>query len=340
MRGHGAAAIWQTRQARQPRPSRPPRQTGQVWRAWRSWLIAASLAVPAAALADCPVAESIAPGVHLLAGQGDAPSPANGGQVVNRVFLVGPQGVVVIDPGPTPEAGRRLRCAIAKVTPLPVVAVVGTHPHPENVLAALAFPEAPVYATAEAAAAMARRCAVCQQRLAAQIDDPQLANLQARLPDHPVTQALNLRPGGRAIALIPLGAAHSPGDLAVLDTASGVLVGGDAANVGELPDLHDGRVAEWAAALRRLAALPGMTAVVPGRGRPFAAPRLGEPLRYLDALWRIARERVEAPDGFVPPPSLPAPLRAFPGDPARHALNFQHALREAEDAWWAQGPRR
>lgn len=301
---------------------------------WRIWLLAAALAVPTAGLAACPVTERLADGVFLLAGEGGTPSPGNRGEVVNRVVLIGPTGVVVVDPGPTPEAGQQLRCAIAQLTRLPVVAIVATHPHPENVLAAHAFPEAPLHAAAGAADAMARRCAVCQARLATQIGAPQLAELRPRLPDHRVAQILALSPGGRSLALIPLGAAHSPGDLAVLDTASGILVGGDAANVDELPDLHDGQVNAWAAALRRLATLPGVAAVVPGRGQPFAPRRLDEPLRYLDALWQFARQRVEAPDGFVPPASLPLPLRAFPGDPARHALNLQHALREAEDAWW------
>lgn len=289
----------------------------------------------ASAPANCPAAEAIAPGVYLVPGSGDLPSPANAGQVVNRVFLVGAQGVVLIDPGPTPEAGEALRCTIGRVSALPVIAIIDTHPHPENVLAALAFPEAPVHATSAAAEAMARRCAACQQRLAAQIGDDRLAGLRPRLPERLVSARTTLALGGRSLELIPLGAAHSPGDLAVLDRASGWLIGGDVVNVEDLPDLHDGRVADWIAALRMVSALPAVSGIVPGRGRPATPQDLENPLRYLDTLWSLARQRVETPDGFVPPVTLPDRLQAFAGDAGRHALNLQHALREAEELWWS-----
>lgn len=288
--------------------------------------------------AACPTAEAIGPGVHLLAGRDSTPDPANGGQVVNRLFLVGTQGVVVIDPGPTPASGQALRCAIARVTQLPVVAIVLTHPHPENVLASAAFAGAEIYASADAAEAMARRCERCQKHLATLIADPALASLPPPQPDRLITDRVAAAPGGRQLELIPLGPAHSPGDLAVLDRASGLLIAGDVANVDELPDLHDGNVAGWRDALQRLADEPGVAGVIPGRGRPFPPDRLREPLRYLETLWQFARQRVELPEGFVPPPTLPAVLQAFPGDPARHALNLQHALREAEEAWWTQSP--
>lgn len=293
---------------------------------------------PPLATDDCPVAEAIGPGVHLVAGRDGAPSRDNAGLVINRVFLVGPTGIVVVDPGPTPAAGQSLRCTIRRASALPVVAIVLTHPHPENVLGAAAFPEAAIYASADAAEAMARRCERCQKHLAGLIGQPALGDLPPPRPDHRVTERQRVAPGGRLLTLLPLGAAHSPGDLAVLDAHSGLLIGGDAVNVGDLPDLHDGHVDGLRAALRRLSGMDGVAAVVPGRGRPFSLQRLGEPLRYLDALWRYAEERVEMPDGFVPPPSLPAALQAFPGDPARHALNLQHALREAEAAWWRRPP--
>lgn len=309
-----------------------------------AWMLTAALglawqaALAATACDASPRAERIAPGAYLVAGRDEPPTAENGGLVVNRVFLVGPRGVVVVDPGPSPAAGRALRCTIRRVTAQPVVAVVLTHPHPENVLAAAAFPETTVYADAAAAEAMARRCERCQRHLASLIGNPDLGTQPPPRPDQPVGARRSVAPGGRALTLIPLGAAHSPGDLAVLDVQSGLLVGGDAANADTLPDLHDGHVQGMREALRRLAAESDVTAVVPGRGRPFPPSRLDWPQRYLAALWQFAEQRVEQPDGFVPPTTLPESLVAFPGDPERHALNLQHALREAEEAWWTRPP--
>lgn len=308
---------------------------------WSTCLASTCLAATVAqAATGCPSAEAIAPGVYLVAGRDGEPSPANAGEVVNRIFLTGPQGVTIIDPGPTPAGGLALRCTIDRTigptSRLSVAAVILTHPHPENVLAATVFPEATIYASRQAAEAMASRCERCQKHLATLIDQPALGELPPPRPNHPITGRQTITAGGRVLELIPVGAAHSPGDLAVLDKASGLLIGGDVVNVDALPDLHDGHIPAWRDALSTLAGEPAVAAVVPGRGRPFLPARLAEPLRYLDALWQLARQRVETPDGFVPPSTLPAPLQAFPGDPTRHALNLQHALREAEDAWWLQ----
>jgi glyoxylase-like metal-dependent hydrolase (beta-lactamase superfamily II) len=283
----------------------------------------------------CPAAEAVAPGVFMLRGSGGVPTPENGGKVANRVFLVGPTGVVVIDPGPTGEAAAELRCTIARHSGRPVVAVVNTHPHPENVLANAAFADLPIFAASEAIEAMRTRCRHCRAELLARIgsashgDDPDAAIL---LPDQAVDRRLRVAPGGREIELIPLGAAHSPGDLAILDRDSGVLIAGDVGNA--LPELRDGSVPAWIAALATLRALPAVRRVIPGRGPAYAPAALAGPADYLATLWRVARERLDSPDGFVPPASLPDALASFIGEPAQHQLNLQHALREAEQAWW------
>lgn len=286
--------------------------------------------------ARCPLATPLAPGVYWLAGAGGTPSRANAGKVVNRAFLVGDSGVALIDPGPTRQAGAELACTLRRHAVPAVAAIVNTHPHPENVLAAVAFAGAAVYASAPAAAAMRQRCDACRERLGEQIGAALLADTPAQLPTHAVTAAQAVSLAGRRVELIPLGEAHSPGDLAVLDIESGIVFGGDVLNADTLPDLRDGNVQAWRAALRLLLARRDIRLVVPGRGEPFSAERLARPLAYLDALWDFARARVEAPDGFVPPAALPEEIAAFAGDPLQHALNLQHALREAEQAWWDQ----
>lgn len=299
---------------------------------------AAWLSLSAQAEGSCPPSIEVGPGVHLIERSGEPPTPVNRGMTANSVFIVAASGVIVADPGPTREAAAALRCAVRRETALPIVAVIDTHPHPENVLANHAFPGVPIYASAEAVAAMQSRCRECARRLLEQIGRPTGAETVAfALPDHPVAGARTVEIAGRQVDLLPLGAAHSPGDLAILDRQSGVLLAGGVATVDRLPDLHDGSASRLLAALRTLQALPQLRRVVPAQGAAFAPERLAEPVAYLETLLAIARRRIESPEGFVPPATLPTELSAFPGDPIRHMLNLQHALREAEAQWWEAG---
>jgi len=86
--------------------------------------------------------QRVADGVYVLIGSTADFSPANGGNIVNTGFIVGSEGVIVIDSGPSLRYGEQLRRAIAAVTPLPVVLVINTHHHPDHVLGNQAFPPA------------------------------------------------------------------------------------------------------------------------------------------------------------------------------------------------------
>ncbi len=95
----------------------------------------------AGAVTPLPVQE-LAAGVHVHCGAQlpwGAESAGIAGDVANLGFVIGSRCVAVIDGGGSPEVGRRLRAAIAAVTPLPVCLVVTTHAHPDHALGAAAF---------------------------------------------------------------------------------------------------------------------------------------------------------------------------------------------------------
>lgn len=320
----------------QPSAVRRPRLASGI----ALWAVLASGAAGANP-ADCPPAQRVASGIYLLAGAAGEPSPANGGKVANRVFLDGVDGVVVIDPGPSAAAGLDLACSVARHTARPIRALINTHPHPENVLANAAFPGLPIVASAKAAQAMRSRCADCRKKLLERIGRPadgdeDAASLAMLTPNRLVDTRQTLTLAGRRLTLIPLGEAHSPGDLAILDDASGVLIGGDLTNTESLPDLHDGNTEAALTALNLLSRMPEIRQVIPGRGPPFDPALLATQADYLRTLWHYARSRVESPDGFVPPAAVPTELLPYSAERDRQLLNIQHALREAEAHWWAQ----
>ena len=93
----------------------------------RLWLIALlSFAGVALALTRAApirgewVPEQVAPGVYVIHGPTELPSPSNQGFMNNPAFLVTDDGVVVIDPGSSVQVGEMVLARIEQVTDRPV----------------------------------------------------------------------------------------------------------------------------------------------------------------------------------------------------------------------------
>lgn len=294
-----------------------------------------------AAVAACPRPRLVAVAPQVFAAVAPPAlraAPQNCGRIANSGVIVGPAGVVVIDPGPNRNQGRALAREIGRLGAGPVRAVVLTHAHAENVLAAVAFarPGVAVLASAAAAALMAERCPRCLAGLREAAGAAAMAGTRIVLPSRAIAAPTDLELAGRRLRLIPFAAAHTPGDLAVLDLASGVLFAGGLVDAGQLPETREASFAGWLAALERLAA-EHPRRVVPGHGAPAGPALVGEMAAYLAELRAGALREVEAgsdlPGGLA---RLAMPDYAGRlGYAERHPLNIQRAWREAEEAFFA-----
>ncbi|MCG7896932.1 MAG: MBL fold metallo-hydrolase [Candidatus Thiodiazotropha lotti] len=103
-----------------------------------------SLAVFAERGAAVPdyTADEITKGVYVIHGPLGVPSVENQGFINNPAFIVGEQGILVVDPGSSVQIGEMVLRQIAKVSDLPVVAVFNTHIHGDHWFANQAFREA------------------------------------------------------------------------------------------------------------------------------------------------------------------------------------------------------
>ena len=166
------------------------------------------------------------------------------------------------------------------------VAGWSTHPHWDHLLWSAAFGEAPRYATPRAVAVAARELSGL------------VSGVRESAPGHDLTRFAQVEPllgreidwpGPRAVVLAH--DAHAPGHGAVFLPDAGVLIAGDMCSDIEipLPDLDDhDPFGGYRAGLSTLAAIPGVTAVIPGHGHPGDSAefhrRLTADLAYLDAV--------------------------------------------------------
>ena len=111
-------------------------------------LISPAMAQRGPGLPDYP-AEQVAEGVYVIHGPLGVPSVENQGFINNPAFVIGADGVVVIDPGSSVQTGEMVLRQIGQVTGLPVVAVFNTHIHGDHWLAnqaiRAAYPDVPIY---------------------------------------------------------------------------------------------------------------------------------------------------------------------------------------------------
>src|SRR5574343_245147 len=280
-------------------------------------------------------AQSVAPDVYVFVGQNADFDTVNGGNIVNTGFIVGTQGVVVIDSGPSLRYGQQMRQAIARITGKPIALVINTHHHPDHFLGNQAFADAPIGALAETREGIARDGNAFAENLYRMSGD-WMKGTEAVAPGRTL-QAGELEVAGRRLRLIALDG-HTGADLAVLDVASGTLFAGDLVFNGRAPTTPHAEVAHWLAALDRLEAVmreAGVSTLVPGHG---AATHDAAPIRQTRAWlsWLTQTIRMAARDGLdmndLLARPLPAEFSTLPVAASEYRRSDGHLFPAAERA--------
>ncbi len=225
----------------------------------------------------------VAKNTYLVQGATEDFSVKNGGNIVNTAFIVTSAGVVVIDTGPTKLYGEQLRAAIAKITNKPIARVFITHPHPDHFLGSQAFKDVGIFAVPKSAEMIAQlgnsftdnmfRMVIAAAKGTESVTPTQRI-------DAPQTSV-----GEHTFTLFSL-TGHTPGDLAILDTSTGVMFAGDLVFHNRTPATPHASIGEWLRALDTLQAQQ-FSLLVAGHGatstdaKPIIQTRAY--LRWLDA---------------------------------------------------------
>jgi quinoprotein relay system zinc metallohydrolase 2 len=220
-----------------------------------------------AATAEPLAVEEVAPGVFVHEGRYELFTPRNEGDTSNAGFVIGRDGVAVIDTGGSPRVGARLLEAIRARTPLPILYVINTHMHPDHVFGNAAFEgEKPQFVghakLPRALAHRAERYLAINKEL---LGETAFKGTRIIPPTLLVSDKLELDLGDRTLVLEPRKTAHTDNDLTVFDKKTGTLFLGDVLFAKHVPAL-DGSIRGWLTLLDELGSRDDVARVVPGHG--------------------------------------------------------------------------
>jgi len=211
----------------------------------------------------------------------------------NCGFVVGDDGVLVIDTRATPRLARQLIEAIRSVTDKPVRQIFLSHYHAVRVLGTAAFEPRPTIIASEGTRQW------IEQRGQADYDSefgrfPRLFKAHHEIPgltrpDLSFKDELSVWMGSFEVRLMHVGRGHSQGDSVAWLPQQGVLFAGDLVENRCAVYAGDGYLQEWSRTLTQLEALRPRV-LLPGRGAPLldAAGALGAMAAtrgFLEAVW-------------------------------------------------------
>ncbi len=229
---------------------------------------------------------------------------AEQGLGANCGFVVGRDGVLVVDSRYTPALAGELMGAVRSVTDSPVLYLVDTHYHPENAWGNSVFKDAGalVVSSEPTKRNLARYSGAYlryyRERKPAAYE--MLKGVRIVLPDSTFSGDLTLDLGGVSVLLRSLGPAHTEGDCIVSVPGEGVVFTGGLVSRGYHPNLGDpgGDLDGW---MEALSVLEGMDHeyIVPGDGYVCGPEELAAQRGYIIELRNRCIEMMKRGAGVV-----------------------------------------
>lgn len=235
-------------------------------------------------------ASEIAEGTWAVHGRAEYFSLENGGNIVNVAFVETPDGVVVIDSGPSRRYGQALFALIEKTIPnKPILRVYNTHHHPDHCFGNQAFDANLIAAPAQVIENIRTEGDALADNMYRLVGD-WMRGTAPVLPTQALSEASE-ELGGRGFSLFYL-SGHTSSDLVVRDDTTGVVFAGDLAFLHRAPTTPHASIEDWQNAIQSLAAID-RDLILPGHGPSDATGEsLEQTADYLHWLDSTIREAV------------------------------------------------
>lgn len=259
-----------------------------------SLLVTSVHAAPNDTIRDYSV-DRIAPNTYVVHGPLGEPSVANQGFMNNPAWVIAGDQVVVIDPGSSVQAGRRVVQLIKKTTRLPVSTVFITHIHGDHWLGNQAILEAWPKATlvahpdmiAKAQASEGQAWVSMMSRLTQGYTD----GTRAVIPTVPTKDGMTSKIGTRTFKIHSSNDAHSKTDI-MIEVDNGVLFTGDNVLNKRVARMDDGTYVGTINAIDHALALPTKV-IVPGHGKTAGREILTAQKIFLKTLFDAVKKEYD-----------------------------------------------
>lgn len=235
---------------------------------------------------DYPVVK-VAPDTYVIHGPLGEPSVANQGFMNNPGWVIAGDQVVVIDPGSSVQAGRRIVQQIKKTTQLPVTTVYNTHIHGDHWLGNQAileaWPKAVLIAHPDMIAKAQAGEAQSWVSIMSRLTQGYTQGTRAEIPTLATSDGMVTKIGNRVFTVHSSNDAHSKTDI-MIEVDNGVLFTGDNVLNQRVARMDDGTFSGTLKIIDRSLGLP-VKVVVPGHGKTGGREILTAQKAYFQTLY-------------------------------------------------------
>ncbi len=239
----------------------------------------------------------VAPHTWVIHGPLGDPSVANQGFMNNPAFVVTNDGVVVVDPGSSVQAGRMVLRQIRQLTDKPVTHVLNTHVHGDHWLGNQAihdaYPRAKIMAHPEMIRVAHDSAAATWLDIMDRLTQGFTRDTRAIIPTIPLAENQRFTTGGIEFRIHAPEKAHSGTDIMIEVATESLLFLGDNVMNGRFGQMNDGTFAGNIAACDRALLLPAKI-FVPGHGKTGGRENVSAYRNYLSSLFETVRREYDA----------------------------------------------
>lgn len=187
----------------------------------------------------------LSPHVWMIWSPDGFPTPENRGMMCNMTFVVGREGVMVLDSGGSLQIGEMALRQLARLTDKPVVGVVNSHYHGDHWLGNHAYREAygaklPIYAHPRTIEAIRGVQGSAWKSMMEKWTNQATVGTEIVPPNTPVEHGATLSLGDVTLGLHHYGTAHTPADICVEVVEDGLTYVGDVAMDRRIANMDDG----------------------------------------------------------------------------------------------------
>jgi len=260
-------------------------------------------------------AQKVSADTYVIHGPQGLPSAANQSFMNNPAWIITAEGVVVIDPGSSVQAGRMVMAQLKKTTKKPVTHVFNTHVHGDHWLGNQAVLEVWPNATIIAHPDMIRQAKAGADAfwldLMSNMTNGYTQGTRAVIPTVEAADGQEFKIGGKTFRIHSSDDAHSKTDLMIKIVEDNILFTGDNVLNRQSMNLRDGTFKGVIKATQRALDLDAKL-YVPGHGKTGDRTFVAEQKAYFDILMsEVRRMYEEGKSDFEMKPVLVEKLKAF-----------------------------